>query len=634
MKKALFCLLLLAATVGSARAQVSTMGTEFWAGFMVNYTDTVSDNFFMISAFRDCTVRITSPLDNYDTLVRVTADAPLNVHLPFRYSNHVSDFGTVTRSSLHIESTDTISLYAGSFLSATFDMTGILPVSALGFNYMLQTYSSLYADGYGNYGAEFLVIATEDSTWVRITPSFNITDTSSLGDTVVHPQGQPYSVLLHRGECLMEVTTNTADADFSGTLIESVDEKPIAVYQGNICSNIPTDYGACDHLYEQSIPIEAWGSQFVVTASLTRTHDIIRITSSSDDNPVRVNGQLVDTLSQGQTVEYDLSHKVAYIEGDKPISVFLYLVGGQYGGEHGDPASVVIHPVQQVIGKAVFCNYQTPLLNDNYVNVATRTQWVEQMRIDGHSIASEFQPVPAAPEFSFARIGLSYGNHIVECPDGGFNAHIYGLGEWESYACALGASVVPMVGLKDSSVCDNALPLDWWGVHFEGADSITIPYPVASVFDSLTLVLRVYPTYTHFVEDSIPPIGYYRFMDTVFYDAVTYVDSALTVHGCDSLNGLRLHHRDRLWVPNVFTPSAATNNRFQVVGKGINTFECAVYDRRGRFVYSWQGLDGAWDGTREGQPLPTGVYVYFIRYSSIDEPKSFHTRSGQVTLLR
>ncbi len=635
MKRALHCLILLIAlAAGTASAQVSTMGTDFWAGFMVNYKDTVSDNFFMISAFRDCTVRITSPVDNYDTLIHVTADAPMNVHLSHRYSSHVSEIGTISPNSLHIQSSDTISLYAGSFLSATFDMTGILPTSALGFNYMLQTYESLYTEGYGNYGAEFLVIATEDSTWVRVTPSYNTTDSSFSGDTVMHAGGTPYTVMLNRGECLLEVTTNAAGADFSGTLIESIDEKPIAVFQGNICSNIPTNYGACDHLFEQSIPIEAWGSQFVVMASLTRTNDIIRITSSSDDNSVRINGNPYTTLSQGQTLEYDLSRTVAYIEADKPIAVFLYLVGGQYGGEHGDPASVVIHPIQQVVGKAVFCNYQTELLNDNYVNIATRTRWVENMLLDGQSIASEFQPVAAEPDLSYARLELTYGNHIVECTDGGFNAHIYGLGEWESYACALGASVVPMVGIKDSSVCDNALPIDWWGVHFEGADSVTIPYPVASVFDSLTLVLRVNPTYEELVEDTLPPTGYYVFGDTIFYDAVTYVDSALTVMGCDSVMRLRLRHKDRLWIPNVFTPNAATNNRFQVVGKGINTFECAIYDRRGKFIYSWQGLDGSWDGTQEGQPLPMEVYAYFIRYSSIDEPKVFRTTSGLVTLIR
>ena len=164
MKKSVYYLLLLLLMgTGSARAQVTTMGTDFWAGFMMNYKDTVSDNFFMISAFRDCSVQITSSDGSYDTLVNVTADAPLNVHIPFDYCNTLMDFGGITNKSLHVVATDTISLYAGSFLSASFDMTGVLPIPALGSGYILQTYESLYDSYFANFGAEFLVVATEDS---------------------------------------------------------------------------------------------------------------------------------------------------------------------------------------------------------------------------------------------------------------------------------------------------------------------------------------------------------------------------------------------------------------------------------------------------------------------------------------
>ena len=627
-------MLLLLLGTGGAGAQVTTMGTDFWTGFMVNYKDTVSDNLLMISAFRDCEVRITNPHGGYDTLVRVTADAPVNVHIPYEQTNHVSDLGAITDKCLHITATDTISLYAGSFLSASFDMTGVLPIQALGDRYMLQTYETVYKPQLQNYGAEFLVIATEDSTTLKVTPSYDVTDSSLYGDTVIHVEGEPYWVTLQRGQCLYETTARGQGADFSGTMIESAEGRPIAVFQGNTCSNIPIMFAACDHLYEQSIPLEAWGLQFVVTASLTRTSDKVRITSSSDDNAITINGQAYVTLSQGQTVEYELTQNVALIESDKPVAVFLYLVGAEYGGEHGDPASVVIHPIQQVIKKAVFCNFRTELLRDNYVNIATRTLWVEGMLLDGRNIATQFHPVPANPDFSYARIELSYGNHIIECPDGGFNAHIYGLGEWESYACALGASVVPIVNSVDTVVCSNHLPIDWYGVHFEDADSVTIPYPVPSVYDSVTLVVRVNPAYDFSVEDSLPEIGYYVFMDTIFYDAVLYEDTFITSQGCDSVHRLVLHYKDRLWIPNVFTPDAATNNVFQVVGKGINTFECTIYDRRGKYVYSWQGLEGSWDGTQDGKPLPMASYAYFIRYSSVDEPKSFHTKAGIVTLIR
>lgn len=93
---------------------------------------------------------------------------------------------------------------------------------------------------------------------------------------------------------------------------------------------------------------------------------------------------------------------------------------------------------------------------------------------------------------------------------------------------------------------------------------------------------------------------------------------------------------DSTWVlvPNVFTPTQGTNNRFALTcSHHILQAEVAIYDRRGDFVTRFDGLSGHWDGTRNGVPCPQGSYVYYVRYIDTHD-QSWKTLTGTVTLLR
>jgi gliding motility-associated-like protein len=84
-----------------------------------------------------------------------------------------------------------------------------------------------------------------------------------------------------------------------------------------------------------------------------------------------------------------------------------------------------------------------------------------------------------------------------------------------------------------------------------------------------------------------------------------------------------------LFVPNVFSPNDdGQNDVFKPRGTNLFEFEMRIYDRWGNCVFESEDIDTGWDGTFKGQPVNSGVFVYFITSAGQVVSK------GNVTLLR
>ena len=102
----------------------------------------------------------------------------------------------------------------------------------------------------------------------------------------------------------------------------------------------------------------------------------------------------------------------------------------------------------------------------------------------------------------------------------------------------------------------------------------------------------------------------------------------------DTLTQILYLQRTSLWAPNAFTPDGATNNLFCIKDDNILTEEVTIYTRTGIQVAQFNGLTDCWDGTLDGRPLPQGVYVYLIRYTTSYEPDNTVVEKGTILLLR
>jgi hypothetical protein len=88
-----------------------------------------------------------------------------------------------------------------------------------------------------------------------------------------------------------------------------------------------------------------------------------------------------------------------------------------------------------------------------------------------------------------------------------------------------------------------------------------------------------------------------------------------------------------LWVPNAFSPNGdGQNDEFRVAFRSLESFECWVYNRWGRLVYSSKDPLKGWDGTIGGRPAAAAPYFYVIKAVGTDGVK--YNRKGDINLLR
>lgn len=70
-----------------------------------------------------------------------------------------------------------------------------------------------------------------------------------------------------------------------------------------------------------------------------------------------------------------------------------------------------------------------------------------------------------------------------------------------------------------------------------------------------------------------------------------------------------------LEMPNAFSPNGDGINDTYHVKKyqNITEFRALIFNRWGQCLYTWNEIDGSWDGTYKGRPVKNGVYFVRVR---------------------
>jgi len=86
-------------------------------------------------------------------------------------------------------------------------------------------------------------------------------------------------------------------------------------------------------------------------------------------------------------------------------------------------------------------------------------------------------------------------------------------------------------------------------------------------------------------------------------------------------------------LPNIFTPGQAENAVFSVPVKGlVEIMDLVIFDRWGNKVYENDNVEQEWDGTINGKPAPSEVYIYTVTYQIPGQDPVVESRD--LTLLR
>ena len=573
----------------------SLMGTDFWVSFMNNTDNRPSACSLIIASEYDCTAHISNPRQGWDTVVTLVngicrVQVPGTPPLPPPGYSIIDDGWHVTTSAPSV-------LYASNYYSASHDMTSVMPTPTLRRDYMTQTY--------GNFmdGQEVYVVAPYDSTLLHISFGEEVLGTA---DSIIYAIGDTLDVLLMRGQtCRLFSASNhnsLLGVGFSGTRIQS--SRPVAVFQGHNSTGVPVEAFFYDHLYEQSIPSDFWGRHFLVIPTTGRVAsgtsvavgDMVKVTSLKDNCVLSFDGRDVAHLSAGESYTFFLSSQLPdslpgwvslehtdlyqsealFVESSSPVQVCFYITGITFGGDPGDPAVVVVPPLEQGISHTMAAVYNTLSVTNHYINVVTSTDDARLMTLDGQSIAANFTATDEG--YSYARLTVGEGLHVLDADTGRFLATFYGLGYAESYAYIAGMAVRSAeydVRVSSHSVClgdtvsvnvvkDDSLGVEWYiDGRYLASDVNTMHLPfdsvgvycmtvvITPVGDTVWEIITVHPVYTGDVSDSICVGDTLVWNGMPLTDESAYTAGLTSTQGCDSTVTMHLTLRDNAPIPSI-----------------------------------------------------------------------------------
>jgi hypothetical protein len=422
------------------QAQLSTLGREFYVGFMENNPTSQYSDEAMIS--------ITANEDASGSLTYGSNVIQFNLTKGkfFTHSILSSDYDLLHRDSeviesksLRIVSSGDIAVHAFNLRTNSSDGTVVLPISSLGKDYFVTAHHNPPANTTSDLESTLLVVAVEDNTQVEIIPSAGTVKGNGAGNSILVTlnSGQTYQV--------------KANGDLTGSRVRVTngtegDCKNIAVFGGNKI----TYGGSCglsgDHLFQQAFPVFTWGKSFTHIPLLGRTSgEIVKVLASENDTEVFVNGQTKGIINQGKFLQIEFSKdEVAIVETSKPSAVSVIAKSMDCNESSsdlfGDPFLLTYNPNNQTIEQAIFNSLSGGGFINHYVNILLETASISKTFLNNKAIDSEFKPVPGNPQLSFARIKVPSGPNSLSNPDG-FIAYGYGAGFRVSYGFSAGANL-------------------------------------------------------------------------------------------------------------------------------------------------------------------------------------------------
>lgn len=487
MKKQLKLLLLVALLASyclPTQAQ-STEGKEFLVALTLSAAPSsgVPTPFIAVSTKKPTTIRITNPND--PTWQGITRNAGANEWVVFEseiplvqwyptsansIDNIKPEAGRTHNYGLKVTTSEDVSVYAALWMQNSFDAANILPTKVLMSEYYTQDYPPYIKPSDGDALSMLTIVAAENNTTITITPSTPTQDNK--------PANVPYTVTLNAGQTYYVISQTLQS--LSGTHVVAANGKKIAVFQGDVFTQIPGGKAARDCTYEQAMPIDYWGTQFIVARALQKDANRVRVTASTNGTSISIDGNEVGIINAGETFEFemhktqptqqDLQHRAdinvqedaVFLESSCPVAVYSYDVSNGYAASptemvssHGDPSMVWISPIQQKINRITFGTCYTNKTKDHFVNVVAETATCNQTvltalygvsRLDKSSLLV-WTPVPGNPAYSYARAKIGeasteqYKVFSLSNPKG-FNAIVYGNGDDESYAYSAGSAAV------------------------------------------------------------------------------------------------------------------------------------------------------------------------------------------------
>lgn len=402
--------------------RLNTEGTDFWVCFEKNYRTSSnndkkqSDTLVLqltLAASSAATVTIETAIGTQTIqlrkgeIARVTVDTALQV----------TSSGKVEKQAIHITSTYPISVRGSNSRYQTTDAFTAIPYQHLGKEYRVIGFDKLSDDLL----SQFAVVATEDATFVTITPQVDTWNKQKAGI--------PFTISLNKGEVYQVIScVSSKDCDITGTLVQA--NKPVAVFSGHNCAYVPYSIPACNHLVEQILPLQYWGKYYGIGTLGQRSISTFRIVANEPNTRVVINNTKIVTLGAGEHYTDNEQKSTVWLFADKPIMVAQYGQGFRNGDSVGDATMLLIRPVEQF---QTAYSIVPPLEGswNNFINIIITENGLHSLRLDGQPVNTAVFIPCGAPPYLIGTIAVSgTAPHALTAAEP-FGVYCYGFGNGE-----------------------------------------------------------------------------------------------------------------------------------------------------------------------------------------------------------
>ena len=370
------------------------------------------------------------------------------------------------------------------------DGAHVLPKQALGHEYIVTANSNEKAS------TEFAIISTMAGTTVNIQlPSGVSTTTGKRTLTVQFQKPNQIYIVRSRPDAAED---GSSSSDLSGTRICA--DHPVAVWSGNQAASFPTDKNASeDHTYDQLLPIDRWGTQFIVPMTGLHTQ-INKLDIIAREDGTHVTVKRLDATGSKDTqtwtstpslsaaekwpilvdanhphgIGHTIEDSIMVVTADKPIQVHLHTSSSIYNahiddGNHlrnqGDPSMTMITPLEHLTDTAVFATYynswcdsidhdtKRPLCDTIRYEIViwAKRSTTSSLKYNNQLVSqiTSFKNLPGYSDYQFARIPVDAttaekGYQILTAAEKGFGGYVCGLAEGQAVLYPVGYSFESM----------------------------------------------------------------------------------------------------------------------------------------------------------------------------------------------
>ncbi len=330
-----------------------------------------------------------------------------------------------------------------------------------------------------------LIIGTENDTEIILEPSVLIRHPFAPADFGF--RFIPGTPVENRTVTIQRFQTfylQVRGGDISGTRI--IADKPISVFSGHECANVPLASEPCDILIEQLQPIDTWGNEVVTVPLRTRSGDVLKVFASQDSTTVNVT---YTDISSGMVTSDSFSFTLnrngfrelggtstmaagaiadfALIQSNNPIAVFQF--SRSFSTDNriiSDPFMLSVPSCEQyrnsyVVAPAPFNETIEGTVSGrvayvNYTNITVPAEYFNANLItinDNPINASEFRPIRRADNSIWgygAQLLLDEGAQVISHsdPNAALSVTLYGFNNQMSWGYTGGTGVAPVALCK------------------------------------------------------------------------------------------------------------------------------------------------------------------------------------------